>query len=69
MHKLILEGYPCFTIGSVDKNKKYHPFGFGIAVKEEGIDFEFMFRAVQETALVVHKIDYKPTVLIADDAQ
>ena len=67
-YKLIFEEYPVFTIGNIDKNKHFHPFGLGIASNEEESDFGFIFSSVKNISKQINSIDYSPSILIADDA-
>jgi hypothetical protein len=66
-YKLIFEEYPVFTIGSIDKDKHFHPFGLGIASNEEQSDFNFMFSSVKNAAKKIHSFSYSPEILIADE--
>ena len=56
------------TIGTTDMSKQFHPFGLGITLEETSKDFEFLFKSVSETSKKTDDFDYKPTVLIADNA-
>ena len=67
-YKLIFEEYPVFTVGNIDKNKHFHPFGLGIASNEEESDFGFIFSSVKSASKQINSLDYSPSILIADDA-
>jgi hypothetical protein len=56
------------TVGTTDREKKFHPFGLGITDHECDEDFEFVFNTVRATVLEVANFVYKPTTLIADNA-
>ena len=53
---------------SIDRNKRFHPFGLRVSPEDKNSDFAFMFNAVKKGALKIHNIDYHPKTLIADDA-
>ena len=67
-YKLIFEEYPVFTVGNIDKDKHFHPFGLGIASNEEETDFGFIFSSVKNAAKKINNNIYMPEILIADDA-
>ena len=56
------------TIGTTDRARQFHPFGYALVFRERKDDFSFLFNAVRQAASSVHSIDYKPTTLIADNA-
>ena len=67
-YKLIVEGFPVLTIGTTDKTRQFHPFGYAMVFRERSEDFHFLFNAVKNAADLTAQIKYKPQVLIADNA-
>ena len=67
-YNLIVEGFPCFTVGNSDRNKKFPGFGLGITSHETKEDFVFVFNAVQVIVNKICAINYNPSILIADNA-
>lgn len=55
-------------IGTTDYNKEYHPFGILITKTETEDDFEFMFRSIKDLVKAIYRVEYKPTILLADAA-
>ena len=49
-YKLVVEGFPILTIGTTDKSRQFHPFGYAMVYRERQEDFEFLFRAVKKAA-------------------
>jgi hypothetical protein len=67
-YNLIEEKFPVLTVGTTDQDLHFHPFGMGISNHEEGEDFCFMFRALQDACKRIYGFDYEPKVLCADNA-
>ena len=68
-YKLVLEGYPCITVGTTDKQKSFHPFGLAICFNEKDEDFKFVFESISKTKQRIDaSIIYAPKKLIADCA-
>ena len=67
---MILEGYPCLTVGTTDKNKSFHPFGLAIVFRETEEDIAFVFNAIKKSKLAnpPSSFVYNPNRLIADSA-
>ena len=72
-----MEGYPCLTVGTTDKNKSFHPFGLAIVFRETEEDFSFVFNAIKKSKLAIDSLNspgvppsfiYNPKRLIADSA-
>lgn len=62
-HKITYQGYPAIVIGTLDKVKRFHPFGIGLVYGETTNDYEFTFEALKK-----YKADFKPRILVADNA-
>lgn len=62
-HKITYQGYPAIVLGTLDKMKRFHPFGLCLVFGETADDYEFAFKS-----LIKKKADYKPNILIADNA-
>jgi hypothetical protein len=39
-YKLVVEGFPILTIGTTDKSRQFHPFGYAMVYRERQEDFE-----------------------------
>ena len=46
-YKLVFEGFPVMTVGTVDKNKSFHPFGLAVCSDEQQDDFRFLFNSIK----------------------
>jgi hypothetical protein len=42
-YKLVYEGFPIITIGTVNKEKCFHPFGLAVCSDETLTEFSFVF--------------------------
>ena len=67
-YKILTEGFPILTVGTTDKSKVFHPFGFAIVNTETEHDFSFLFNSIKESIKKSSQLTYKPTKLIADNA-
>ena len=67
-YKLVVEGFPLLTIGTTDKSRQFHPFGYAMVFRERQEDFKFLFSAVKKAAEITMLIEYNPNLLIADNA-
>ena len=69
-YKILIEGFIVLTLETSDKNGRFHPFGYGISRGEGLNDFKFLFDSLQKgIRLVEPSCTYKPTCLIADNAE
>jgi hypothetical protein len=57
------------TIGTTDKDKAFHPFGLVVSTNEDREAFGFMFKSLKKACLEIHGFDYKPNILVADNAE
>jgi hypothetical protein len=68
-YKILVEGWPILTVGTTDKCKCFHPFGYAIVSTETWEDFKFYFDAIKKGAKEAGIIDdYNPKKLVADNA-
>lgn len=67
-YKVNWNGFPLMVIGTVDRNKKFHPLVYACCSSETTADFEFIFRSMRETINTLFDHDFAPEVLIADGA-
>ena len=67
-YNFICERYPILTIGTVDRQRVFHPFGLTIASHETKIEFDFHFDSVKQGVESVFGKNYNPNTLIADSA-
>ena len=56
------------TLGTTDKCRVFHPFGFAMTTNETESDFEFYFAALRDAVKLSTGHIYQPTKLIADNA-
>ncbi|RNA11778.1 hypothetical protein BpHYR1_001290, partial [Brachionus plicatilis] len=68
-YKLVWNGYKVILVGSCDREKKFHPFGIALTMCEKNQDFEFLFKALKESAELLLNRDINPTALLADGAE
>ena len=67
-YKLVVEGFPILTVGTTDKTRQFYPFGYAMVFRERCEDFQFLFNSVKKAAEQITSAEYKPNVLIADNA-
>jgi len=67
-YKILVEGWPILTVGTTDKCKCFHPFGYAITSSETWEDFHFYFNAIKKSIKEAYMEDYNPTKLVADNA-
>jgi hypothetical protein len=65
-YKLIQHGYPVLIVGNTDKAKHFHPFGIAMCCSEKDEACKFIFNAVKESVYEIYKVNYQPTILVAD---
>ena len=66
-YKIITEKYPVLTVGTTDKDRAFHQFGYALVVEEKGEDFEFVFKTIKNNVAKIPELpNYQPTTLIAD---
>ena len=65
-YKLVWQGYPVLIVGTINKEKKFHPYGLALTVNEETVDFEFIFRSIKDGAKNIFDNDFIPNSLVAD---
>ncbi|KAJ8713391.1 hypothetical protein PYW07_013761 [Mythimna separata] len=68
-YKLVWQGFPVLVVGSTDKNKRFHPFGLGVATNEEKEDFKLLFDAIKINIFNLYSQNFKPEVLVCDAAK
>ncbi len=68
-YKILIEGFPILTVGTTDSNRAFHPFGFGIVTHETKDEFKFVFDCLKKASLQCGFSEYKPSILIADNAE
>lgn len=67
-YKMNWQGFPVFTIGCTDMQRRFHPFFFGIATSEKHQDYVFMFESLKSGMATHFNFIYEPKVLVADAA-
>ncbi len=66
--KILIEGFIILTLGTSDKNGRFHPFGYAISKTERDDDFARCFNALKKGIRLACDSDYSPNCLIADNA-
>ena len=64
----MIEGLIILTLGTSDKNGRFHPFGYAISKTERDDDFARCFNALKKGIRLACDSDYSPNCLIADNA-
>lgn len=67
-YKLNWNGFPLTILGTVDRNKKFHPIAFACTTNETADDYAFVFNAVKVKIRQFFEVDFEPTTLISDAA-
>ena len=64
----MIEGFIILTLGTSDKNGRFHPFGYAISKTGRDDDFARCFNALKKGIRLACDSDYSPNCLIADNA-
>lgn len=67
-YKLNWLGFPLVILGTVDRQKHFHPLVFACCSHERTEDYEFVFACVKEAIKTHLGKDFEPEILIADGA-
>lgn len=67
-YKLNWNGFPLTILGTVDRNKKFHPIAFACTTNETEEDYAFVFHAVQSKIKEYFSVNFQPIILISDAA-
>ena len=62
-YKLNYEGFPILMVGTVDLDRKYHPYGIMITKTEDNEDYNYMCTRLLELAKIIGADNFNPTVL------
>lgn len=65
-HNLTWHKYPFMVLGTVDRNKKFHPLCFGLCTQETTNDFKFIFDALSVSVEKHTDRKLQPEILISD---
>lgn len=65
-YKLLWQGFPVHITGTVDINKKFHPFGISVTDTEELDDFRFMFESLKKGVALNFDSELNCKVLMSD---
>jgi hypothetical protein len=65
-YKLIWHGYPVLVVGTTDKIRQFHPFGFCICSNEKTADFVFLFEALKLGTAKVFNNQICPNTIVCD---
>ncbi|KAL8581045.1 hypothetical protein ACOMHN_012696 [Nucella lapillus] len=69
-YKLIWQGYPVLILGFSDADRKMHPVGIAVTMKETHADFKFLFSSIAHGVDLVTSGEsvFAPTHLVSDAA-
>lgn len=67
-YKLNWNGFPLTILGTIDRNKKFHPVAFACTTNETKDDYAFVFGAVKAKIKQFFAVDFEPSILISDAA-
>lgn len=67
-HKLNWNEFPLTILGTVDRNKKFHPIAFACTTNETADDYAFVFNAVKTKIKQFFSMNFEPSILISDAA-
>lgn len=67
-YKLNWNGFPLTILGTVDRNKKFHPIAFACTTNETADDYASVFNAVKVKIKEFFSINFAPMTLISDAA-
>lgn len=67
-YKLNWNGFPLTILGTIDRNKKFHPIAFACTTNETEDDYAFVFQAVKSKVHQFFSIIFQPSILISDAA-
>lgn len=65
-YQISWEGHPFITIGTSDRQRQFHIIALALTTNERACDYEFCFRALQET--LINEKSFQPKILMADGA-
>lgn len=67
-YKLNWNGFPLTILGTIDRNKKFHPIAFACTTNETADDYSFVFEAVKTKIKQIFSVNFEPSTLISDAA-
>lgn len=67
-YKLNWDGFPLTILGTVDRNKTFHPIASACTTNETTRDYAFVFNAVKSKIKEFFSINFEPLILISDAA-
>lgn len=67
-YKLNWNGFPLTILGTIDRNKKFHPIAFACTTNETMDDYAFVFEAVKSKIQHFFSVIFEPSILISDAA-
>lgn len=67
-YKLNWNGFPLIVLGTVDRQKKFHPLVYACTSHETTEDYSFVFESLKNAIEVCFETSFDPTTLIADGA-
>ncbi|CAH2211747.1 jg19647, partial [Pararge aegeria aegeria] len=67
-YNLIWQGFPVFTVGAMDRNRKFHPLCLWVASNQRQEDFQAIFDGLKEKVMLIYDHVMRPRVLVCDGA-
>lgn len=68
-YKVNWNGFPMDVVGTVDRNKKFHPMALSCCSNETEIDFRFVLKTIRDAIHTLYKKKFSPRYMVADGAQ
>lgn len=68
-HKVVYQGFPVFLIGTTDRMRAFHPFGFAMCSRENHEAFAFVLQSIVELNMTIFNYKYEPEYIMADGAE
>lgn len=65
-YKLTWHDYPFMVLGTVDRNKKFHPLCFALCTQETAQDYKFVFETLSNNVKKYTDGELLPKILISD---
>lgn len=67
-YKLNWHGFPLTILGTVDREKKFHPIAYACTTNETTEDYAFIFDSVKAAMKKYFDCEFQPSTIIADGA-
>lgn len=68
-YKVNYQGFPVFLVGTTDRIRAFHPFGFALCSNETSEAFRFILESLVEFNITIFDYNYAPKYIMADGAE